>query len=92
MNDKDTFEAWAHELMCAMIAAGRSAVGEASLMLDAGLAYRLGYTPGQAAHAILGLDRKAYSKLYELSVHPEKGRTDGRADENRPPRDGAAPE
>jgi hypothetical protein len=74
VTDQDKFQAWAHEVMCAMIDAGRSAVGPASPMIDAGIAYRLGYTPAQAAHAILGLDRKAYCRLCDLSVHPEKNR------------------
>ena len=91
MTDNERFAAWAHELMCAMVNVGRSAVGECSPMIDAGIAYGLGMTPAQAACAILGLDRKAYSLLCDLSVHPERGRSDGQR-HNGQPQDGPAPE
>jgi hypothetical protein len=74
VTDNDRFHAWAHELMCAMISVGRSAVGGRSPMIDAGIAYAQGMTPAQAANAILGLDRKAYSRLCDLSVHPDQVR------------------
>ena len=77
MTDNERFAAWAHELMCAMVNVGRSAVGECSPMIDAGIAY--------------GLDRKAYSLLCDLSVHPERGRSDGQR-HNGQPQDGPAPE
>lgn len=63
MAAKTDWSAWAEEVMAECLKHKYSGVGERSYLLDCKAAFDLGWSPTEAAEAVLRVNRKKYAAL-----------------------------